>query len=301
MATTADERTRTWRVGAVTITSVVEAETHGIPPQLFFPDATADDVLAHEWVVPTWADERGRIGMRVQALVLQTPTRTIVVDPCVGNGKTLSMPFWNDQAFPFLERFRAAGFDPELVDLVVHTHLHEDHIGWDTQCVDGVWTPTFPHARHLYVGEGLDALRISDRPDAAASSVESIDPIFAAGLADVIAAPGDGGHDLGEGLQLVSTPGHLPGHVSMWITAPGADDVLVTGDVVHHPVQLARPDLAEIGDADPELARATRRRMFAEAARRQALVIGTHFPTEPAGRIVDDGAAWRFVTDPLHG
>lgn len=290
------EQTQAWQFGEVSITSVVEAQTDGIPPQFFFPDATGAKVAAHSWVVPTWADQDGNIGLRVQALVVRTPTRTIVVDPCVGNGKTLSLPFWNDQQYPFLQRFTAAGFDPATVDLVVHTHLHEDHIGWDTQLVDGSWVPTFTRARHLYVREALDAVRRLERPDHAAVLAQSIDPVFAVGLADVIEMPADDGHDLGEGLRLASTPGHTAGHVSVWIQPAGADQaVLITGDCVHHPVQLAEPDWAETADIDVPLARDTRRRVFAEAASSGAVVFGTHFPTQSAGRIVPDGEVWRFV------
>ena len=175
-----------WRFGEITITSVVEAQTDGIPPEFFFPSATGAGVATHSWVVPTFADEQGRIGMRVQALVVDTPTRRILVDPCVGNGKTLSLPFWNDQDFPFLERFAAAGFAPETIDLVVHTHLHEDHVGWDTHRVNTSWVPTFRNARHLYVREALDALRRSERPDAQHTIAESIEPVIAAGLADLV-------------------------------------------------------------------------------------------------------------------
>lgn len=296
MTTRFEERSERWQFGEITITCVVEGQFEHIPPELFFPAATAEQVAAHEWLVPTWADAEGRIGLRVQALVVETPTRRILVDPCVGNGKTLTMPFWNDQSFPFLERFHEAGFDPLTIDVVLHTHLHEDHIGWDTQRIDGAWVPTFPNARHVYVREAIDALRTSDRPDSANALRESIDPIVAAGLADIIDGPAGAPLDLGEGLGMVATPGHMAGHVSLWIQPEGSTErVLITGDFVHHPVQLGEPEWAEVADVDADVARATRRRMFTEAATAGAFVIGTHFPTQPAGRIVPHGDTWRFV------
>jgi glyoxylase-like metal-dependent hydrolase (beta-lactamase superfamily II) len=300
MTTRYEERSERWEFGEIAITCVVEAQTEHIPPELFFADATAERVAAHDWVSPTWADEHGRIGLRVQALVVETPTRRILVDPCVGNGKTLTLPFWNDQSFPFLERFHDAGFDPATIDVVLHTHLHEDHIGWDTHRVGGEWVATFPNARHVYVREALDALRASQRPDAEQSLRESIDPIIAAGLADLVDDPATAPLDLGEGLSLVATPGHMVAHVSLWIEPKDSSErVLITGDFVHHPVQLSEPDWAEVGDVDADLARTTRRRMFDEAAATRAFVIGTHFPTETAGRIVPHGDVWRFT--PLDG
>ena len=280
--------TQVWRVGAATITSVVEDETVGIPPEFFFPEATAPRVAAHDWVVPDWADADGNISLRVQALVVECGGVTTVVDPCVGNGKVRSLFFWNEQSYPFLERFDAAGFDPAQVDQVLHTHLHADHVGWDTQLLDGTWVPTFTGARHLYTQAELDSLR--ERPDPAEDVYgDSVGPIFDAGLADIV----DVDADLGGGLRLEWTPGHTPGHVSLWIESD-REQAFVTGDFMHHPVQFAEPGWAEIGDADVDGARATRRRLIESLAGRDVLVIGTHFGLRPAGHVVVDGDAWRF-------
>lgn len=279
-----------WTVGAVTITRVVEAETPGIPPELFFPGATADDVRRHDWLVPDFAAADGTITFAVQAFVVEAGGRTIVVDPCVGNGKVLSLPFWHDQDWPFWARFEAAGFTAESVDLVLHTHLHEDHIGWGTRQVDGGWAPTFTNARYLYNEPELEHRRASDRKSGDAAYAESIEPVFAAGLADVI----DVEVDLGDGLRFESSPGHTPGHVSLWVESEG-EVGLITGDFLHHPVQCADPEIAEVADVDAELGRETRRRLMATAAERGALFIGTHFPTAPAGHVVAEGEAFRFV------
>lgn len=279
-----------WTVGAATITRVVEAETPGIPPELFFPGFTAADVRPIEWLVPRFAAEDGTIAFAVQAFVVEVGGRTIVVDPCVGNGKRLELPFWNDQRWPFWERFTEAGFAADTVDLVVHTHLHADHIGWDTHRDGDAWVPTFTRARHLYTEADLVHRRASDRAGVEDAYEESIAPIFAAGLADVVADDAD----LGDGLRLEATPGHTPGHVSLWIESEG-EVALITGDWLHHPLQCAAPDTPEIGDADVEQARSTRHRMLGVAASTGALFVGTHFPAAPAGRVVGDGDAFRFV------
>jgi glyoxylase-like metal-dependent hydrolase (beta-lactamase superfamily II) len=288
------ETTQSWQVGEVRVTSIVESQTDGIPPELFLVDA--DEAIARQtqWLVPDFADERGRIHLRVQAFVVEAAGRTIVVDPCVGNGKTRSLVFWHEQDWPFMARFRAAGFDPATVDVVVHTHLHADHVGWDTHLADGRWVPTFPRARHLYVQAELDWIRSvpSGGPGLDEPYADSIAPIFDAGLADVVEPDAD----LGGGLRLAPSVGHTPGHVSLWVESEGRT-ALLTGDFLHHPVQCAELHLAEIGDEDPDQARATRRAMLQQAADRDALVLGTHFPTRPGGRLVaaGDGGAWRFT------
>jgi glyoxylase-like metal-dependent hydrolase (beta-lactamase superfamily II) len=279
-----------WTVGDVTITSVLEAETLHLPPELFFPDATAAEVAEHPWLVPDYADEDGHIGLRVHALVIEVNGRRVLVDPCVGNGKTRDLPFWHQQEWPFLARFADAGFDTGSIDTVVHTHLHADHVGWDTHLQDDRWVPTFTGARHLYTSAALGHCRATDIPGVNGVYADSIEPVFAAGLADVV----DEAADLGDGLRLEPTPGHTPGHVSLWVESAG-ERALVTGDLLHHPVQCARPEWREVADDDIEVARATRRRLLARAAATGALVVNAHFPTRPAGHVVADGDAWRFV------
>ncbi len=126
------EQRERWVIGATRLTTIVESETSSIPVELFFPDASASDVAKATWLVPDVAGDDGAITFRVQSFVVEHNDKTIVIDPCVGNGKQRNLFFWNDLQLPWLERFTAAGFD-----LVIHTHLHEDHIGG---------TPTSPMA-----------------------------------------------------------------------------------------------------------------------------------------------------------
>jgi glyoxylase-like metal-dependent hydrolase (beta-lactamase superfamily II) len=191
-----------WTVGDATITSVVEDETHHIPPELFFPDATAALVAEQPDLVPDYADDKGNVALRIQALVIDVGTRRVLVDPCVGNGKKRNLPFWNDRNYPFMERLAEVGLTTDSIDTVVHTHLHADHVGWATTFVDGAWTPTFASARHLYTERELEFCRANPfDPEVYGDSVE---PIFAAGLADVVAEDAD----LGDGMRLEPSPGH---------------------------------------------------------------------------------------------
>lgn len=283
------EGTQRWEVGDVRVTSVVEVQFDGVPPELFFEGSDTAMVQRHGWLVPHYADERGMLHFRIQALVLEVAGRTILVDPCIGNGKKRDLPFWNDQQWPFLERLAEVGVDPESVGEVVHTHLHLDHVGWDSRKVDGAWVPTFPNARYLYVGDDLDEL-LADTDDETREIVaDSIQPVLDAGLADRV----DANHDLGDGLRLVPTPGHTGAHASLQIESTG-ERALITGDAIHHPFQLAERSLS-FGDADLAEARETRDRMLAEAAADARLVFGTHFPTHPMGTVTVDGDEWRFV------
>ena len=284
-----DDGLQRWTVGDVRITGVCEAQTDHIPPQFFFPDTTTDDVLAHDWVVPTWADEQGNVSLRIQAFVVETPSRTVVVDPCVGNGRQRAFPFWSMQEWPFMDRYEAAGFDPVAVDTVLHTHLHADHVGWDTRPgPDGSWVPTFERARYLYTQRELDAVRNGEYGEPEVWT-DSVGPVFDAGLGEVVAEDAE----LGDGLRLESTTGHTLGHVSLWIES-GDEVAMVSGDWIHHPVQLSEPSWREVGDADVELARETRARMLERLAESGALLLGTHFGAPSGGRVVRDGDGYRW-------
>ena len=286
------EPSQTWQVGSTRLTTIVEAETPGIPVELFFPEARAKDVGAADWLADGVAGADGTIAFRVQSFVLEHRDMVVVVDPCVGNDKQRSMPFWNGLQTPWFERFTSAGFDPAAVDMVVHTHLHEDHLGWDTRLVDGRWVPTFPHARHVYVGNELDWAAGPDRRTGQDAYADSIAPILDAGLGVEVAADAD----LGNGLSLVSTPGHTPGHASL-VVAADPEPLVITGDVLHHPFQFSAPSFAEIGDVDAAAARETRIGFFELHGERATLLAGTHFPVAPVGRLAPDGQTWRFVAE----
>lgn len=285
----ASNHSKRWRIGDISVTSVIEQSFDWSSPSFLFPDATNETVRRHNWLVPDYADADGNINGSVQAFVIDQAGRRILVDPCVGNGRTRFLPTWHMQEFDFMDRFAAAGFSPSSVDLVVHTHLHADHVGWDTYLEDGVWTPTFPKARYLYVRDELEWHKESWDPDRHEVWRDALSPVFEADLADVV----ERDHDLGGGISLAPSPGHTGGHVSIWLSS-GGQVGLVTGDFMHHPLQFAEPSLREIADDDVELARETRRSMISQASQRHALLIGTHFARRAGGRVVPHGDGWRF-------
>lgn len=279
-----------WRIGAVTVTKIVEMEVTG-GSRFILPQATYEEILPIAWLRPHFADERGRLKMSIHALVVEAPGRRIVVDTCLGNDKEgRRIPTWNNLQTPFLADLAAAGFPRESIDTVLCTHLHVDHVGWNTMRDAGKWVPTFPRARYLmgktefahWQGE-------RDREDMQTVLADSVAPVADAGLVDLVETD----HRLCDEISLVPTLGHTPGHVSVRISSQG-EEALITGDFMHHPCQIAHPEWSSTADSDPAQAQATRERMLAELSGRPTLVIGTHFAGATAGRIVKDGDAYRL-------
>lgn len=279
----------TWAIGAVKVTRIVEIESIG-GTRFILPQATRDVVQGIAWLAPHFADPDGRLKMSVHALVVETPSRRIVVDTCIGNDKERDVPAWNRMQTRFLDDLTEAGFAPDSIDTVLCTHLHIDHVGWNTRLEGGAWVPTFPHARYLIGRREFAYWRAAPEGSDPRIFADSVQPVFDAGLVDLV----DDDHRICEEVSLVPTPGHTPGHVSVRISSLG-EEALITGDFMHHPCQLARPDWASSFDFDPGASTATRHDVFAALADRPVLVIGTHFAAPTAGRIVRDGGAYRLA------
>jgi glyoxylase-like metal-dependent hydrolase (beta-lactamase superfamily II) len=284
-----------WQVGDVTIQRVGEMTLgHEIMARLI-PDASAQALLRLPWLRPSFVDTAGRMSGSIHALVVRTPQRLIIVDTCVGKDKVRKNPDFHRLQSSVLDDLLAGGVAPDAVDTVLCTHLHIDHVGWNTVLREGRWVPTFANARYLFGRTELEhwggdhgAL---ERLDVAAVMADSVQPILDAGLADLVETD----HRLCSEVSLVPTPGHTPGHVSVLIESQGLS-ALITGDFLHHPCQFAHPDWASSPDGDPALNRMTRHAMFERYADSPTLIIGTHFAAPTAGRLVRDGKAFRFET-----
>jgi len=276
-----------WLVGRVKVTRIVEMD---LPvPATVFARATPEELRKSAWLYPHFVDQDNTLKLSVHALLVEAPGLKLVVDTCIGNDRPREITGGEPLATPFLQHLSQAGWSRDGVDTVVCTHLHVDHVGWNTMLEDGKWVPTFPKARYLIGRLEYDFRSTHDNEEQQAMLGDSIQPIVDAGLVELVEMD----HVISPEIRLTPSTGHTPGHVSVLIESKG-ERAVVTGDMTHHPCQLAHPDWV-LGDHDTETAALTRARLFAEWADQKVFVIGTHFAAPTAGHIVRDGAAFRFA------
>jgi len=267
-----------WQIGDVKITRILESEvtggTRGILPEL-----TPENLLPHDWLRPHFIDDKGQVIWSIQALVVETPTVTIIVDTCIGNDKERGGGAFHMLDGRFLADLEAAGYNRESIDVVLCTHLHVDHVGWNTIKIDGEWLPTFPNARYLIGREEYESVKGQELM--IEYLIDSVRPIFDHGLVDLV----DSDHIICDEVRLVSTPGHTKGHVSVAIKSAG-QEAFITGDIMHSPSQIINPNWGCTLDYDKGTATKTRAEFVDKFTDKPVLILGTHFPTPVAGRIL---------------
>ncbi len=303
-----------YRVGAATVTRIDELSLTGSTPARLYPGARTPDWEPHVARIGpgSFSRDAGTVVQSIHSWLVRTPTHVVLVDMGTGNGKDLpDAPMLNHLDTPFLQRLAAAGVRPQDVDLVLMTHVHADHVGWNTDMRDGIWTPVFPRARHVFSavedaysaaldrGEEIDPETVAPglgpmarRPTPRVYD-ESVRPIIEAGLADRIAVDGS---EVIPGFSFLSTPGHSIDHASILFRSDGTK-ALFSGDLFHHPLQVYAPDLTSMYCEFPEAARRTRLSVLADAAARGLPVFTSHFAESSVGRVrrERDGFAWSFV------
>jgi glyoxylase-like metal-dependent hydrolase (beta-lactamase superfamily II) len=278
-----------WQIGDVRITRFVEMETLS-KGTFVLPDATLENIQrAGEWLRPHFADENGRVRMSIHAYLVESAGKRIIVDTCIGNDKQRSFPGWSMLQTSFLADLEKGGFPRDSIDLVLCTHLHVDHVGWNTMLVDGHWAPTFTSARYLIGRKEWAHWSVQEDKFVRDPIEDSVRPIVDAGLADLI----EDTHQITNEMWLEPTPRHTPGHFSVRISSRG-EQAVITGDLMHHPVQCEHPAWNCGFDADHGLARKTRGEFLQRYVDQPILVFGTHFATPSAGYIIKHGATWRF-------
>ncbi len=254
---------------------ILEHEGPVFFPDRLFPDSTRDAIEAElHWMAPRWFDtESFRLINCFQSFVLRTDHHTILIDTCIGNDKTgRNRDSWNNGQWPYLDNLRAAGLAPEDIDIVLCTHLHPDHVGWNTRLVDGRWAPTFPNATYLASKPEMEFVerKLADRP--LPHYADSIKPVLDAGQIRLV----DMDHEIDGHARLEPSDGHTPGHVSLRI-ADGEDQAVIVGDAIHHPIQAYYPNWNSHACEDAEKARATRRSILDESLANGTLVMPAHF------------------------
>jgi len=275
-----------WQIGDVKVTQIVELTTASLGPHLL-PQATTEVLGAIDWMHP-FVDENSKLVLSIHSLVVESQGQTIMVDTCIGNDKQRNYPRWNMMQNDFLDRFQAAGFSTEQIDTVLCTHMHVDHVGWNTRLVDGVWIPTFARADYLFAEDEWNHWRVEEQEYGPVIE-DSVQPIFDAGKAVLV----DPEHRVTDEVWLEPTPGHTPGHVSIHIASNG-EEAVITGDMIHHPCQILHPSWSSLADTDADLAAHTRGGFIERYADRPVLIIGTHFAAPTAGKIVTDGESYRL-------
>ncbi|MFJ9789622.1 MBL fold metallo-hydrolase [Streptomyces globosus] len=290
-----------WTVGDdITVHRIDETLLPPATGPWLLPAATPEVVAGEGWLRPHFADDAGVLHLHSHSFAFTAGGLRILVDTGIGNGKQRANPAWHDLDTGYLERLTAAGYPPEAVDLVLLTHLHADHVGWNTRSRDGRWIPTFPNARYVasrterefWAGHAMEDARRQ-------MFLDSVVPVEEAGLLDLVDVPAAGA-DIAPHVRLLPTPGHTPGHTAVEVAGRGGTAV-ITGDCIHHPVQLARPGIGTCADIDPERAEATRRALLASLADTDTLLLGTHFAPPTAGRVVRHGEGYRLTPVPASG
>ena len=287
-----------WQVGDVTVTRIVEIWNFTDHINMTMSDATPEEVIALDWLHPHYATPEGQQRMNFQGFVVQAGGRNIVVDSCIGAGRTRDFDVFCNLPEGFLEDLESLGLTREQVDTVLCTHLHFDHVGWNTwkDPETGTYKPTFPNARYLFGRTEYDAWQNVIRHDGHHTDthlVECVDPIVELGLADFIEAD----HEIASGpdWRIFTEPshGHTPGHVHVCIESRG-ERAVITGDLMHHPMQCAMPHRTATFDMDKDAGRASRISFVEKYRDSGVVVIGAHFFDPTAGHIetAPDGETW---------
>jgi glyoxylase-like metal-dependent hydrolase (beta-lactamase superfamily II) len=276
-------------VGKASIARIEETYLPVYRPRDIFPEY--NDAIAAEhahWMAPHHYDrDKDLIKLSVHSWLLKVGSKTILIDCCCGNNKRRpTRPFWNMLNTPYLDRLAAAGARPQDIDYVMCTHLHHDHVGWNTQLRDGSWVPTFPNARYVISKpdfeyyQKLDADPKTPEPVEFGTFRECVLPIVEGGRADLVTGP----HRLNEFLEILPAPGHSAGHVVFKLESAGAQAVFI-GDVFHHLLQVYYPHWNFPKNSDAEQARASRRKVLEQCAASGALVLPGHVGAPFAGHI----------------
>jgi glyoxylase-like metal-dependent hydrolase (beta-lactamase superfamily II) len=278
-------------VGDIAIHRVIEQETSFVPALEMLPGLTPE-VLAENrnWMRQAKAlDDQDVLMLCFQSYVVKTPHHTILIDSCIGNDKPRPQrPKWNMKTDDnYLRGLNAAGFTPDDIDFVMCTHLHVDHVGWNTRLENGRWVPTFPNARYVFAMQEYDHWFEQNAKTEIPPFVDSVLPVVEARRHELVGND----HQIGDHVRIVPTPGHTPGHIAVAM-GRGKDDAVFSGDLMHSPLQTLYPELSIKFDVDPAKAATTRRSFLERYCDTDTLCCTAHFPSPSVGKIKRKGNAF---------
>jgi glyoxylase-like metal-dependent hydrolase (beta-lactamase superfamily II) len=282
-------------VGALAISRVIESELPLLAAREIYPDWSDEAIAPHlDWMVPRhYRPETGNLTTTIQSYLVRTPHHTILVDACGGNDKDRNRPLFDHAETTWLDTLAAAGCRPEDVDFVLCTHLHVDHVGWNTRLVDGRWVPTFPNAKYLFARTELEhwlaEAEASGLPRTGDYVADSVIPVLEAKREVLVETD----HAIEDGVWLEPLPGHTPGQVGLHLESGDAQAVII-GDMMHHMIQCPLPDWSTNFCTDQDAARQTRRAFLERHAETGTLVATAHFPSPSVGTIERAGDAFGF-------
>jgi len=280
------------QLGHMLVNRIIEWDEPNFDPMTFFPQTTPEDWEPHQaWLDPI----SGYLTLPIQSFLVRTRHHTILVDTCVGDYKArqggLFPPSWHmTTSGVFLHKLAAVRVHPQEIDYVLCTHLHADHVGWNTRLVDGRWVPTFPHARYIMSRLELESLQVLHKESPRASLIDSVLPVVEAGQAVLVTND----YAVDDEVWLEPTPGHTIDHVSIRLASNGSH-AIITGDMIHSPVQCIEPQWVVRPDFDPSLAGRTRRAFLERYCDTDTLICATHFPSPSFGHIVPHGDMFQFA------
>lgn len=282
-------------VGDLTIQRVIELEGRFVPALDMLPGLTPELLAANrEWMQPHALTSDDVLILCFQSYVVRTPHHTILVDTCIGNHKQVARPAWSMKTDDnYMRALAAAGLTVHDIDYVMCTHLHVDHVGWNTRLDNGRWAPTFPNARYVFGRQEYDHWDTLSKTEVNRVYLDSVLPVVEAGRADLV----DGDFQLGDHVRILPTPGHTPGHMAICF-GKSRDDAVMTGDMFHTPLQMRYPGLSSIYDMDRKQAAATRGTFLEKYCGTDTLCCTAHFPSPTIGRIKrwDEGFKCELVT-----
>lgn len=288
-------------IGDIRIDRVVDMEGPFAALDFLLPEANTPEILnaAGDWLAPLFVGTDGIVNMSFHSLLVRTPRHTILVDACIGDDKERpNREPWHRKRGPFLANLRKLGVAPEDIDYVMCTHMHGDHVGWNTRLADGRWVPTFPNAKYVFAKKEFDFWEKENyqaRQEGREGEVnhgcwwDSVLPVIESGQHELVASD----HALDDTLWLEPAEGHTPGAV-VFHARDGGNHAVMVGDLMHTAAQLAQPGLSSRFCWDPAQSRATREATIDKYAETDTLLLTAHFPSPTAGRIVRHGDAFRF-------